>query len=184
MEKYYAGVGSRRTPNHILTLMACLARALRYEGWVLRSGHADGADQAFEAGAAHVAELFLPWPSFNENAPFHDRTLVFNQPQRWAYAHAMAHHPAWGQLKQGGRKLMARNVHQVLGWVQPGEAGFCPVTFVVGYAPTDKDGRPTGGTAQAFRIADHWEIPVFNLAVPDDRRRIEARLDEMEAAAV
>lgn len=51
MSKYYTGVGSRKTPAHIMEIMRDLGRKLCSEGWGLRSGGASGADQAFEHGA-------------------------------------------------------------------------------------------------------------------------------------
>jgi hypothetical protein len=49
----YTGIGARRTPSDVLDLMHSLAMRLS-GGWVLRSGGADGADRAFEEGAAIV----------------------------------------------------------------------------------------------------------------------------------
>lgn len=48
--KAYTGVGSRSTPQDIMKMMSALASKLEVEGWVLRSGAADGADTGFENG--------------------------------------------------------------------------------------------------------------------------------------
>jgi hypothetical protein len=53
--KFYTGVGSRKTPPHILKVMRQLATKLNSDGWVLRSGGADGADTAFEQGSSVVS---------------------------------------------------------------------------------------------------------------------------------
>ena len=67
---YYAGVGSRDTPDHILNTMHHIGAYLATQGWVLRSGAANGADTFFEKGALHVggeAEIYLPWKGFNHH---------------------------------------------------------------------------------------------------------------------
>lgn len=60
----YAGIGSRRTPDDVLVLMYAIARMAAARGLWLYSGHADGADWAFERGAGGRATIFLPWRGF------------------------------------------------------------------------------------------------------------------------
>ena len=60
----YAGIGSRKTPVHILSKMRRVAERLEVRGYTLRSGGADGADTAFEEGCKRK-EIFLPQPGFN-----------------------------------------------------------------------------------------------------------------------
>ena len=55
----------------------------------------------------------------------------------------------------GAKKLMARNCHQVLGLDLK-----TPVDFIVCWT---KDGTINGGTGQALRIAEAYNIPVYNL---------------------
>ena len=50
MTDYYAGVGSRDTPEHILNIMHHIGAYLATQGWVLRSGAASGADAAASSG--------------------------------------------------------------------------------------------------------------------------------------
>lgn len=165
----YAGIGSRRTPPDIQTLMSTLASTLAQQGWTLRSGHADGADLAFERGAAGNAEIYLPWPTFNQPPPVQGTATT--RPAAWTYQQAAAHHAGWGPLRDPIRALMARNVHQILG-----ATGLCPSAFVVCWTP---DGattgaattRQTGGTGHAIRAADHHGIPILNLARPDHLER-------------
>jgi len=171
----YAGIGSRETPPHVLDLMVRAASQLAREGWVLRTGMAGGADQAFYRGArAHGAlELYLPWPSFEADArsPAHAaEQFVLGQPTPAAYELAARFHPAWTRLPQGARHLHARNCHQVLG---PDLAS--PARFVFCWTPDgslDGRGRRVGGTGQALRIAHHHGIQVFNLARPEHAERL------------
>ena len=65
----YAGIGSRRTPPAMFAMCEQMARALAARGWRLRSGHAPSADRAFEQGAAGDADIFRPWPAFENSTP-------------------------------------------------------------------------------------------------------------------
>ena len=56
---YYAGIGSRKTPNEVLSLIVEIAEYFARMGFILRSGGADGADSAFAAGA-FKKQIFLP----------------------------------------------------------------------------------------------------------------------------
>lgn len=165
----YAGIGSRETPSEVLAMMVTLGRFLAGKGFVLRSGHAPGADQAFEEGCdqAHGAkEIWMPWQGFNgASGPGHLPT-----PQMFEIAGHT--HPAWQACSPAARRLHARNVGQVLG-----EDCATPVSFVVCYT---KDGcqthaartRGTGGTGTAITLADRAGVPVFNLARPDALERL------------
>jgi len=161
MLKYYAGIGSRQTPPDVLELMERLARKLRNIGFVLRSGAADGADSAFERGAAGVAEIYLPWPHFNNH---HSSLCTVSQA---ALEMAKDHHPAWEKCSDAARKLHARNCYQILG----GDLD-TPVKFVLCW----HDG--TGGTLQAVRVAESHEIKVFNLRDGATRERVELWLGD------
>lgn len=164
----YAGIGSRQTPPSVLTLMMRIAGRLEKRGFRLRSGGADGADSAFEDGVTDPArlEVFLPWPGFNGR---HYPALVI--PQQ-AFDLAKQFHPNWGYLKAPVRRLMARNVMQVLGANLDS-----PSLFVVCWTPDGCESHAerssvTGGTGQAISIASEHGIPVFNLARPDALARI------------
>jgi hypothetical protein len=144
--KSYAGIGSRRTPADVLAVMQKIAYLLSKQGWILRSGGADGADTAFETGCNKQCEIYLPWPGFNGNTSYrHDIS-----PQ--ALELASKHHPAWDRLSNGAKKLHARNCYQVLG---PNLDQ--PVKFVICWHDN------SGGTLQAVRLAQSLNIPIYNL---------------------
>lgn len=161
--KFYAGVGSRDTPPEILMWMRFAARALRHQGWTLRSGHAEGADMAFEEGADGEAQIFLPWPNYNHETPV--RGWRMERPDARAFELAQEHHPNWYRMGSGGRALHARNCHQVLG-----QHLVDPVAFVLCW--TD-EGKRKGGTATTIRLAQSRRIKVFNLWFPEVQVRIE-----------
>lgn len=161
--KCYAGVGSRETPPEILDLMRHAARALAASGWVLRSGHADGADMAFEEGAAGRAQIYLPWPHYNHETPVQGWSMGF--PDALAVELASEVHPAWYRLGGGGRKLHGRNMHIVLG-----PQLVDPVQWVLCWT---EEGRRRGGTATTIRLAEKRRIKVFNLWHAEVQERIE-----------
>ena len=71
--KYYAGIGSRDTPPEALAKMTRVAQLLHQDKWVLRSGGADGADDAFEQAIRRqdrtlipgASEIILGWDAFS-----------------------------------------------------------------------------------------------------------------------
>lgn len=155
MGKTYAGIGSRTTPDEICGLMTRIARYLASQGYTLRSGHASGADQAFEHGAVFKKEIYIPWPGFNGSTS----GLL---PVPAAFKMAEEFHPGWNYMNQGGKKLHARNCHQVLGYDLDD-----PVEFVICWT---HDGTAKGGTGQAMRIAETHKIPIYNLYHASVRR--------------
>ena len=118
--------------------MARVAKGLSKKGYTLRSGGAKGADSAFEFGSER-SEIFTPYG----NIP------------RWTHVFTEHFHPAPNNLNRYAKLLMCRNALQILG-----EDGDTPVDFVVCWT---KDGKASGGTGQAIRIAEYFFIPVFNL---------------------
>jgi hypothetical protein len=180
-QRCYAGIGSRETPSDVLTLMRDLGAALARRGYVLRSGGAQGADSAFEAGALDaggVREIFIPWTSFGDRAANDPGTIIASTlpKARDALTLASQCHPAWTRLSPAAQKLHARNAHQVLGRHLDD-----PVAFVVCWArhPTIRDDKVVnvdGGTGLAVRLAHARGIPIFHLGLDAHRVRIEAFL--------
>ena len=166
MKSYYAGIGSRKTPENICQLMIKIARYLHSKKYILRSGGADGADTAFENGASNEKEIYLPWKNFNQN-----QSSLY-EPTCEAFEIASQLHPAWNNCKQGAQHLHARNVHQILG-----QDLKTPVDFVVCWT---LNGKIIGGTATAINLAILKKIDVFNLANDKDLQRILKVLERDE----
>jgi len=137
--KYYAGIGSRKTPELICHLMMKLANQLGQKWYVLRSGGAEGADKAFEQGAWGwtTSVILRPKDATDE-----------------AIKLAGQYHPAWGMCNPYVRKLLGRNVQIILG-----QDLTQPVDFVLFWTRDER----RGGTAHAIKIARAHNIPVFNL---------------------
>ena len=169
-QMFYTGIGSRSTPKDILELMTDIAMDLACEGYILRSGGADGADSAFEHGAKLVqgrTEIYLPWKKFNGH-----NSELFNIPDAAYKIAEDIYGTRWKILTPAVRKLMARNICQVTG-----ETLDKPSDFVVCWTPdgcTNKATRnkETGGTGQAIAYADTTSVPVFNLENEDDFERL------------
>jgi hypothetical protein len=149
----------------MLHKMSKASNILGQKGWALRSGHADGADAAFEAGAMR-GEIHLPWVSYNLVSPRNHR-LAYVVPWETDQIRgiAAAHHPAWHRLSRPVQSLMCRNVTIILG----AEVND-PVKFIVCWTP---DGKASGGTGQALRLASTHKIPVFNTFWNEDVDRLD-----------
>lgn len=161
----YAGIGARNAPSEVLSLITRIARRLAARGFILRSGAAETAVMAFEAGC-DASEIFLPWPGFNGSGS------PLDNPSAAALVVAQAVHPAFERLSPAAQKLMARNSYQILG---PDLR--TPADFVVCWTPdgaeTEDQRTPlTGRTGQAIALADRWSVPVFNLTRPGALLRI------------
>lgn len=191
MTKYYAGIGSRNTPDHIQNIMTRLATKLEQEGWILRSGGAEGADSAFERGVMRPqanAEIYLPWYKFpaKPKDPRVQPRIAGSQPQFINYQTlptaqaARQTVPIYNDSYVGRQDwwfdLMARNAMQILG-----SDLNTPSKMVIAYTPNAAKGwknDPTdiykrrrepgsGGTGHALRIAEaRPEIEIRNLADP------------------
>jgi hypothetical protein len=178
---YYTGIGSRSTPNDVLSLMSNIARVFAHAGLVLRSGHADGADQAFHQGCRDElgkSEIYLPWDGFNGRfaslwMALNVGDIIFPKPLTSAYRIAKDHHPAWDCCKPSVRALHARNVHQVLGQNPDHPVLSSGVICWTPDGSLDGQGPRCGGTGQALRIATACGVHVTNLARPDQREMAE-----------
>lgn len=136
--KYYAGIGSRETPEYVLDKMKDIAFTLQTRGYILRSGGAKGADSAFEEGAGNNKEIFTA----NDATPE-------------AIELSSKYHPNWYACSSYVKKLHGRNAMIILGADLN-----TPVDLVVCWT---KGGRGEGGTGQALRIAKDYGIAIHDL---------------------
>lgn len=143
-----AGIGARVTPQPILAVIEQAGLMLAMRGIRGRSGRAPGADTAFERGYSVMNPALLKVYPGN-----------IGHYLEWQ-DHASRFHPAWHNCDETARKLHARNSAVMLGDA-PMTAPE-PVNAVLCWT---EGGAIIGGTGQALRIAGHYRIPVFNLAV-------------------
>ncbi len=147
---YYTGVGSRETPTEILALMQVIAIKMAHLGFTLRSGGAKGADTAFEQGAGTLKQIFYA----------KDCTPA-------AMAIAQQFHPAWNRCSDFARRLHGRNAFQVLGPNLNESSSYCICWTQDGCVSHATRSINTGGTGTAISIADHYKVPIVNLARPE-----------------
>ncbi|AGH07401.1 DprA-like DNA recombination-mediator protein [Sulfitobacter phage phiCB2047-B] len=168
-ELTYAGIGARRTPIQYRTSMEKAASSLAKMGFILHSGAAQGADESFELGCNSVQgrkRIFLPFKGFRRHQS------EYCNPSKEARIIASTFHPNWENVGNTGRNFHARNVYQVLGFDMR-----TPVCFVLCWTP---NGKHVGGTGQALRMADHYEIPILNFAIHSQEEISERILEIYE----
>lgn len=152
----YTGIGSRKTPRDILDKMTLIARGFSALGWTLRSGGAEKADHAFEIGAKRK-RIYLPWDSFNNKHVDGTNYIVPKYEPEWVWDYHLNPY----RLSAAAMKLMSRNTYQVLGDDLDNPL---PSTCLVCYT---SDGKASGGTGQAMRIAKDFKVPIYNLFFDD-----------------
>lgn len=167
----YTGVGSRETPLEILKAMTRAAKRLSDNDIRLRSGGADGADAAFQAGASEKCRsIYIPWNGFNNL--FADGGIgIYAGVCKRALSMAADIHPAWDRCSDGAQKLHARNIYQVIGKQMDQ-----PSDFLVCWT---REGKEIGGTATAIRLAKSYDIPVFNLGTKQGIQEFAEKLNEI-----
>jgi hypothetical protein len=154
---FYAGIGSRETPTPILKKMRELAAYLEQLGFVLRSGNAVGADTAFAEGTSHSGQVWLPWADFNLDTQKKLNWIdyrVISDDDVDAYSSITKFHRKPQNRSDMFYKLMARNYRQIVGLNESNSQ------FVICWT---RDGKDSGGTGQALRIASFLDIPIYNL---------------------
>lgn len=146
--KFYAGIGSRTTPDFECEKLTRIAEILEKKGYILRSGGAEGADKAFEKGIFQVGmkEILRPSHATKE-----------------AEEMASKVHPAWHMCNEYVRKLHGRNAQIVLG-----KNLDHPIEFMIAYTI-----NPTiGGTSIGIKLAKFNKIPVFNMAESSEAKAL------------
>lgn len=175
------GIGSRETPPADMRLLTMIAKKAEERGMRGRSGGAGGADLAFEKGFSDPRniDVIVPWRGFlpqgmseadvtaylgRERPKAGPGAPVMFQGQYAAQAEKLAekYHPAWDKCSRGARALHSRNMGQVLG-MQLDSKTDVVIAWTV-------DGKATGGTGQAIRIAADLDIPIANLKNPAERK--------------
>ena len=155
---YYAGIGSREITEKEASLIRAISSKLS-EKYIVYSGNAEGSDITFQQGSNGKCIIYLPWSGFNREE--YDPKLsiahfdVGDTPIGREYA--AKYHPCYSSLKEGAKRLMCRNTHQVLGLMDYPRAEF------IVYCAKEINGIVAGGTAQAIRIARDKGIPTFNI---------------------
>lgn len=176
MSNYFAGIGSRETPDDIQELMVRITSVLYNQGYILRSGGATGADTAFQLGVPDNCEMEIFLDKLHDNKQCGDGffNVGFFDNLKLAEKIAQRLHPAWDRLGKRAKALITRNTYQILG-----KDLNTPSEFVICWTPDGAEqttSAETGGTGQAIRLAKKTDIPVFNLANESTRQYVEVWL--------
>lgn len=158
--RYYAGIGARNTPRSILDKMEAMGRRMCASGYVLRSGHAFGADRAFEKGANGNAEICLPWPGYGVNPYKGDPGmeiqgvyLGLDPLEGWQFMKQLNIVSEDFNPSESIKKLHGRNFWIITGGYHNGSP-VSPVDQVLYWSTGG------GGTKVALDIATYFGIPV------------------------
>ena len=153
-----AGIGARKTPQEFLEIFEAVGQEALKRGWYVRSGHADGADYAFELGAKENCIVYLPWKSFNSDKPVLGEAVCVDLRED-VLEMVYRHEPYAMECNIGIKRIKARNVYQVLGVdLQK------PSDIVVCWTP---EGKIVGGTGLAMKLARKANIPIINVGAWD-----------------
>ncbi len=168
---FYTAVGARKTPNDVLKKMVVYGTVFAELGYTLRSGAARGADAAFEYGcdlSQGEKEIYLPWQEYNSSKSelYHISELAYT------IAEEIYGLDRWRRVSSGVKKLMARNIYQVLGLTLDTPSKFVLCWTPDGIETAEERTRRTGGTGQAIACASQYDIPVFNLQREDTEDRL------------
>lgn len=154
-------VGSRQTPSEALKIMIDFVEFGNQQGYLFRSGGANGADNIVTKYAAK-SEIYVPWLGFNgvENGikPF------FSSKHR---ALVEEIHPAFDRLSPAVLKLHMRNINQIVGRDFDN-----PLLSDLVICWTE-NGEEKGGTATAIKLAKRYNVPIINLGREDDVKKLQ-----------
>lgn len=155
--RVWTGIGSRQTPADVGYWQKQFSAFMSRRGWILRTGDAAGSDKNFLEGTEYTYG-----GNFEKYTPKDGLTTSAME----SVVHFHPNPPALGHPDSHSFRLMGRNFYQLTGHPKltrlNQDTGYLS-QFVVGYAP---GGFVGGGTSQAFRIARHFGIPVYNLFRP------------------
>jgi len=149
-----AGIGSREIDESEQQLLFKLGAYIAERNWMLSSGNALGSDEWFGRGVNSVNPrnlvLYLPWSTYNEELLNPDNWVTSEVRPEWL-EEAKKHHGRWEALKQGGQKMMGRNIGIAY------KANVC-------LAVLNHSKASLGGTGQAWRYCGSLGIPKLDLS--------------------
>jgi hypothetical protein len=176
MKKYATIIGTREISDLEFNILKEVANFLHNEGFILRSGGAEGSDQAI-MGLENI-QVFLPWNGFN-GLSYWDKRHIVLKPKDFELAKEVVKiiHPAYEKLSQGALRLHCRNVSQI--WGPELQDNPTPSSIVVFCASLDLVGKVQGGTATAVNIALRKGIPTYNIRNAGDLEKVMKDIKEI-----
>lgn len=165
-ELIYVGIGPQAAGETVIELSKNFATAMAEMGWTLRSGGAEGMDEAFEAGCNSVKgtkEIFIPDAGFRRRNNPVDKVVHTLDKHLAAIQQAKPFFPIWDKLGTTTQMFLVRNVFALLG-----EKLNKPANLVVTWSQYEGT-----GSHQLLQMAKAIGIPAFNLAEPGQMEAIE-----------
>lgn len=185
MARYATCIGSREAPKWALAMGRAIGYQLAKRNVTVRSGSALGMDIAFEQGVIDRADItgdelmlesWLPKNGSN-GRNIYARPGKYHVPteEQFELAERILHETKvcnyQDKLPEYTLRLFRRNVFQVLGEdMEPSEA-------IVFWGEVTKTGNVKGGTRIAVNLGKFYEVPCYNLNVPEDIDKFCAHFD-------
>lgn len=163
---FYSGIGSRKTPKEICSLISLIGKKLEERKWILRSGAALGADQAFEKFVKNKYIYTVKNFDFSEpNYSFCKTELLSVLDKKFS----LDSYSPYCQV------LLLRDINQVLGSFKtsPEHSKFL-ITWTKSENYNDSS---IGGSRIAIRCALKYGIKVYNLVNRTTLEMIKKRLE-------
>lgn len=187
--KEYTGIGSRQQTKYNFRILVRIGMLMAYRGYRLRSGAAHGSDEAFELGVrlwlkcirdarpdyfkndgfadlyfhSH-RDIFIPKNGFRGRTSKEPGVSATKENDPKTREMTNQYHPYAHKLGSYVASMMDRNANQVLGYHVD-----TPTSGIICHTPDGADGvkvnigNKTGGTGQAIRIANGYDIAVSNI---------------------
>jgi len=184
----FAGIGSRNVNKLQTKEEMIIGMMMALSGYHMRSGRADGSDLAFEFGVlmahkllsknidldinvlSNMMSIFLPWSGFN--GKYVSPGYFYIECEK-AKTLTSQYHKGWSYLSDAVKNLMARNAMQILGPNLDKKVNFVICSTKDKAFNASMTSSKTGGTGQAIRIADNYNVKVFNIEYPEHGKRLK-----------
>lgn len=168
--KPYAVVGNREFPTDLMPKLTSIVKKLDSLGYTARTGSMKGLDICVEELTSNV-ELQLPWKNFNDK----ESKNTFSSPEILALAKSFQ--PGFDELSLPIKGFLAKNVRVLLG-----SKGISRAIFLLCHSEDGVDSARhvssrTASVGHAIKIADKFNIPVFNLKNPNVEEQLMSYLN-------
>lgn len=177
MNLVFTGVGSRYgAPVSAQDTATKITSWLCERGFTVRTGDAVGMDKVFREAGGDRCRYYAPYGRYN---PDPGAVIITPESEHYSEAKKLTSntHPTYNLLSDFERELHLRNAFQILGDDLQDHA-----QFVLCWTPDGaetKTTRKTGGTGQAIRVANRYNIPVFNLNAEKFESRFRAFINHL-----
>lgn len=162
----FAVTSNRDVPDSIKNRAIELTRTLVNKGHTARVGVLDGLEAMVNSAVTQNTECHIPFRGFAQS----ESKFNFSTPECLAIARHFA--TGFDQLKPAIQSFMGKNVRLILGNKNQSLIQFLVCYTEDGAESTKEVTSRTGICGHAIKVADYYNIPVFNLKHPDCESRI------------